>query len=35
MPFRCVRDLKSQDQLVNSKMMFEFKAAAVVTLLMV
>ena len=34
MPFRCVRDLKSQDQLVNSKMMVESKAE-VVTLLMV
>ena len=26
MPFRCVRDLKSQDQLVDSKMMVESKA---------
>ena len=34
MPFRCVRDLKSQDQLVDSKMMVESKAVAVVTLLM-
>ena len=35
MPFRCVRDLRSQDQLVDSKMMVESKAVAVVTLLMV
>ena len=35
MAFRCVRDLRSQDQLVDSKMMVESKAVAVVTLLMV
>ena len=35
MEFRCVRDLRSQDQLVDSKMMVESKAVAVVTLLMV
>ena len=35
MEFRCVRDLRSQDQLVDSKMMFESKAVALVTLLMV
>ena len=34
-PFRCVCDLKSQDQLVDSKMMVESKVVAVVTLLMV
>ena len=34
-PFCCVRDLKSQDWLVDSKMMVESKAVAVVTLLMV
>ena len=35
MEFRYVRNLRSQDQLVNSKMMFESKAVAFVTLLMV
>ena len=35
MEFRCVRDLRSQDQLVYSKMMVESKAVAFVTLLMV
>ena len=38
MEFRCVRDLRSQNQLVllvDSKMMFESKAVAFVTLLMV
>ena len=35
MAFRCVRDLRSQDQLVDSKMMFESKAVAFVTLLTV
>ena len=35
MVFRCVRDLRSQDQLVDSKMMVESKAVAFVTLLMV
>ena len=35
MEFRCVRDLRSQDQLVDSKMIFESKAVALVTLLMV
>ena len=35
MLFRCVRDLKSQDQQVHSEMMVESKAVAVVTLLMV
>ena len=35
MPFRCVRDLRSQGLLVDSKMMVESKAVAVVTLLMV
>ena len=35
MEFRCVRDLRSQDQLVNSKMMVESKTVAFVTLLMV
>ena len=35
MPFHCVRDLKSQDQQIDSKMMVESKAVAVVTLLMV
>ena len=35
MKFRCVRDLRSQDQLVYSKMMVESKAVAFVTLLMV
>ena len=35
MEFRCVRDLRSQDQLVDSKMMVESKAIAFVTLLMV
>ena len=35
MAFRCVRDLRSQDQLVDSKMMVESKAVAFVTLLMV
>ena len=34
-PFCCVRDLKSQDQLVDSKMMVESKAVEVMTLLMV
>ena len=34
-PLRCVHDLKSQDQLVDSKMIVESKAVAVVTLLMV
>ena len=33
MAFRCVRDLRYQDQLVDSKMMVESKAVAVVTLL--
>ena len=35
MEFRCVRDLRSQDQLVDNKMMVESKAIAFVTLLMV
>ena len=35
MEFRCVRDLRSQDQLVHSKMMVESKAVAFVTLRMV
>ena len=35
MEFRCVRDLRSQDQLVDIKMMVESKAVAFVTLLMV
>ena len=35
MEFLCVRDLRSQDQLVDSKMMVESKAVAFVTLLMV
>ena len=35
MAFRCVRDLRSQDQLVDSKMMVESKTVAFVTLLMV
>ena len=35
MEFRCVHDLRSQDQLVDSKMMVESKAVALVTLLMV
>ena len=35
MEFRCVHDLRSQDQLVDSKMMVESKAVAFVTLLMV
>ena len=35
MPFRCVRDLKSQDWLMDGKMMVKFKAVAVVTLLVV
>ena len=35
MEFRCVRDLRSQDQLVDSKMLVESKAVAFVTLLMV
>ena len=35
MEFCCVRDLRSQDQLVDSKMMVESKAVAFVTLLMV
>ena len=35
MECRCVRDLRSQDQLVDSKMMVESKAVAFVTLLMV
>ena len=35
MEFRCVRDLRSQDNLVDSKMMFESKAVAFVTLLMI
>ena len=35
MEFRCVCDVRSQDQLVDSKMMVESKAVAFVTLLMV
>ena len=35
MVFCSVRDLRSQDQLVDSKMMVESKAVAFVTLLMV
>ena len=35
MLFCCMRDVKSQDQLVYSKMMVESKAVAFVTLLMV
>ena len=35
MEFRCVRDLRSQDQLVDSKIMVESKEVAFVTLLMV
>ena len=35
MEFRCVRDLRSQDQLVDSNMMVESKTFAFVTLLMV
>ena len=35
MSFCCVHDLKSQDRLVDGKMMVEFTAVAVVTLLMV
>ena len=35
MEFRYVRDLRSQNQLVDSKMMVESKAVAFVTLLMV
>ena len=35
MLFYCMRDLKSQDQLVDSKMMVESTAVAFVTLLMV
>ena len=35
MEFRCVRDRRSQDQLVDSKMMVESKAVAFVNLLMV
>ena len=35
MEFHCVRDLRSQDQLVDSKMIVESKAVAFVTLLMV
>ena len=35
MAFRCVRDLRSQDQLVDSKMMVESKAIAFMTLLIV
>ena len=35
MEFRCMHDLRSQDQLVDSKMMVESKAVAFVTLRMV
>ena len=35
MEFRCVRDLRSQDQLADSKMMVGSKAVAFMTLLMV
>lgn len=34
-PFSCVRDLKSQDRLMDDKMMVEFKAVAFMTLLIV
>ena len=35
MAFRCVSDLRSQDQLVDNNMMVESKAITFVTLLMV
>ena len=35
MEFRCVHDLRSQDQLVDNKMMVESNAIAFVTVLMV